>query len=584
MEKIRIGVNATPLQIGGGGMKQHFIDTFAFLLDQEEYSYLSYIFYTLEAGLEVLNSIPALKESVKRGQSKIVQISNPAEIVNQSADFDLYYCPLNNFRPRILDKPSVAILADILEHIHPEFVSPGELDARKKVYPDIAKSVTRLITISQYSKSTISEIFGLKKSKIDVVYPDTAKFYTLEKEPKEKPSKEVQKVLDKKFIFYPANSYTHKNHKVLIRALGLVKDKGEDLSLVLTGKTTFDGLNVKAYAKRYGVQDRIYELGFLTQTDLYPLFKYAHALIFPSLFEGFGIPPIEAYKMDCPVICSDIPCLREVASKYATYFDPYSADDIAAKLIDSLHKEYVPPKDKQEHLSKFDAKPNVAKLVRIFHEAIKSHSGVENQLSIKNTSFAILRKPGDENHYQNSIKSIKSFFKGEPETTDVMYPEGSQKLSKTMINESIQKTKASGKQYMVILKSGQEILPSIRFISPGTQYVTQFINEEFQEYLLATQLEELAIGNEAVANPGTMIYDVSRFGRGTHKPKIGRAVTQINFTKTPATLIPFFTSDESLDPNKISKRIKKVLDKMYAALPDTPKKAYRWMKRALGLN
>jgi glycosyltransferase involved in cell wall biosynthesis len=128
------------------------------------------------------------------------------------------------------------------------------------------------------------------------------------------------------FLLYPANRWPHKNHERLFEAVARVRRERPELTLVLTGsghegKPAPDGVVVR---------------GRVAPEELVRLYRTASALVFPSLYEGFGQPPLEAMACGCPVAASRAGALPEVCGEAARYFDPASAEDIAAAVLDTL--------------------------------------------------------------------------------------------------------------------------------------------------------------------------------------------------------------------------------------------------------
>jgi glycosyltransferase involved in cell wall biosynthesis len=127
------------------------------------------------------------------------------------------------------------------------------------------------------------------------------------------------------FLLYPARPWPHKNHPRLFEAFRLVRRERPELRLVLTGGTLPRVLPE-------GVESR----GVIGADELAALYRRAAALVFPSLHEGFGQPPLEAMACGCPVACSRATSLPEVCGDAAVYFDPHSPEDIAAGVLRAL--------------------------------------------------------------------------------------------------------------------------------------------------------------------------------------------------------------------------------------------------------
>ena len=135
------------------------------------------------------------------------------------------------------------------------------------------------------------------------------------------------------FILYPANFWKHKNHDALLQALRLLaRERNLTIDLVLTGHQVPDGYPVEAKAAEYGIADQVQVLGYVSAAELAYLYRRARMLVFPSCFEGFGIPLVEAMAVGCPIAAADTTSIPEVAGQAALLFDPASPLAIAAAI------------------------------------------------------------------------------------------------------------------------------------------------------------------------------------------------------------------------------------------------------------
>ena len=134
------------------------------------------------------------------------------------------------------------------------------------------------------------------------------------------------------FLLYPANRWPHKNHERLFEALALLRRGRPELRLVLTG-SGHEGKPVPA-----GVDVR----GRVSADELVELYRTAGALVFPSLYEGFGYPPLEAMACGCPVACSSVCSLPELVGDAAVLFDPQSPEAIAEGIDRALGDAGLP--------------------------------------------------------------------------------------------------------------------------------------------------------------------------------------------------------------------------------------------------
>jgi len=143
--------------------------------------------------------------------------------------------------------------------------------------------------------------------------------------------------LPKDFVLFVGNVKPHKNLKNLLFAL-----KKMDLNLVIVGKKdgfiTGDSV-ISETIRRKNLSDRIFFTGYVKDADIAAIYNLAKLFVFPSLYEGFGIPPLEAQACGCPVVCSDAASLPEVCGDSVAYFDPYSVEDTRDKIQMVLNDE-----------------------------------------------------------------------------------------------------------------------------------------------------------------------------------------------------------------------------------------------------
>lgn len=332
---MRIGVNAVPLRVSGGGARYVFSELMERLLTLDEQN--EYVIFSHFLGLSVVNQLSAvhrhLPGSRRRGAVPIVEVSHEDDVFHHRDSFDLFFGPLNNLQPRLYDRPSVAILHDIQEQFFPEYFSPGDLQARNEIYPEICRSATVLVTISEFCKQSIVEKFGIAPEKIEVVY--NAPQSRLVERPAGDDGNWQRTALPEHFLFYPANCYLHKNHALLLDALVQMRDSGRATPhVVFTGFELPGGYPLRDEIKRRELADRCQVFSEIHVDEMRYLYRHADALVMPTRFEGFGMPAVEALACGCPVVCADVPALREVAGDQALYFDP----DDSAGLIEQIER------------------------------------------------------------------------------------------------------------------------------------------------------------------------------------------------------------------------------------------------------
>lgn len=187
--------------------------------------------------------------------------------------------------------------------------------------PWAAKRAKRILTVSQFSKHELMRYYGIAEDKITVVY-NAAQTSDLA------PRKE-----GRPYLLAVGSLMPRKNIKRLLEAYGTMPHA--DFSLCIAGdvETSFADAELDAYAHAEGVQ----WLGYVSPEELTMYYRNAVAYINPSLYEGFGIPLLEAMTQDCPVLASDIPVFHEVCEKAAYYFNPMKTEEIRAAIRTVVH-------------------------------------------------------------------------------------------------------------------------------------------------------------------------------------------------------------------------------------------------------
>jgi glycosyltransferase involved in cell wall biosynthesis len=224
-------------------------------------------------------------------------------------ELDVLHFPFSTMIPRVMSVPTVTSILDVQHEYLPEFFSHSELAYRKLVYGRSARDSDLVIAISEHAGTTLIERLGVAPDRVRVIHLgvdlDT---FTPSDEPREE------------FLFYPANRWPHKNHDRLFEALAILRRTRPDLRLVVTG-SGHEG---------HAVPDGVDVLGRVPLDQLVHLYRTASALVYPSLFEGFGIPVVEAMATACPVAAANTSSIPEVAGDAAVLFDPTSAESMAA--------------------------------------------------------------------------------------------------------------------------------------------------------------------------------------------------------------------------------------------------------------
>jgi glycosyltransferase involved in cell wall biosynthesis len=230
---------------------------------------------------------------------------------------DAIHFPLTVMLPRV-DRPrAAATILDVQHELHSEFFSRAERAYRRLAYGWTLRRSAIVIAISEHVKETLIDRLGAAPERVRAIYLGIDHEWF-------RPGHEEREP----FLLYPANRWPHKNHDRLVEAFGRVRGERPELRLVLTG-AGHEGRDLPA-----GVETR----GRVDQDELARLYRTASALVFPSLYEGFGQPPLEAMASGCPVACSTAGSLPEVVGEAARLFDPTSVEAIEEAIRDVLDR------------------------------------------------------------------------------------------------------------------------------------------------------------------------------------------------------------------------------------------------------
>ena len=251
--------------------------------------------------------------------------------------FHVLHHPSVVFVPLGLKMPSVVTYHDMQHVFYPEFFTKRQLQVRCSTDRAVFKEVRKVIAISEFTKRCLIEKYNITEEKIVVIYHGISPgFYNLSDAGKLNTVAEKYK-LNNPFLFYPSAPWPHKNHLNLFYALKGCKTF--DGTLVLTGIGMNGRSKVEKTIHKLGLTKRVRILGFVPDEDFPYLYRLALGLVYPSLFEGFGLPILEAMASGCPVACSYKTSLPEVAGKAGIYFDPLSPENMAEAISVLWHNE-----------------------------------------------------------------------------------------------------------------------------------------------------------------------------------------------------------------------------------------------------
>ena len=258
-------------------------------------------------------------------------------------EVDLLFCPFASFKPIIFDAdniPMVSIIYDLQHITYPQFFTEDEIKSRNQRLDDISKRATSVVCISNYTLNSVLKNTKIRADDLFTVHIRMANRLKLSVSSDIK--NRVLKAFDlneSEFMLYPANFWPHKNHILLFIAYRMYRqcNPQSTLKLVCTGATGERLGYLKDVVFKMGISKCVIFSGYLQDKEFLAILQSCRAVIYPSLYEGFGMPVIEAMSYGKPVFCSNTTSLPEVAGNAAYLFDPRKPKEIveAIKIIDS---------------------------------------------------------------------------------------------------------------------------------------------------------------------------------------------------------------------------------------------------------
>jgi glycosyltransferase involved in cell wall biosynthesis len=238
-------------------------------------------------------------------------------------------------------------IPDIQHEYYPDFFSDEELHLRKSYIQPTCEMATEIITISKYSKNCLIEKIKVDPEKIHVIYLAAGDLFV--NPPLRSNHVKDTYGLPENYLFYPANGWVHKNHLRLIQAFYIFrKTYDKEIHLVLTGSMLKDNKTIQDQISLYQLQESVHILDYISSEDMPEMYRNAHSLIYPSLFEGFGIPLIEAMYMGCPIMASNNTSIPEVVTDAAVFFDPKNVRSIVDAMYTITNDEDIRNKNIQK--------------------------------------------------------------------------------------------------------------------------------------------------------------------------------------------------------------------------------------------
>ncbi len=321
---MRIGINALYLIPGGVGGTETYLRCLVAAMERRASGHEILVFTNRETGrlghhCEVL----PVRARIRPWRILYEQLALPFVLRRSGVDVVLnpgFTAPL----PATV--PQVTVFHDLQHKRHPEFFRWFDLPFWRLLLWASARRSARLIAVSEATRQDLIRYYG--RDAAVVPHGVEEEFFSLaaRREPAD-------------YLLYPSTTHPHKNHERLLRVFARLRRLWPGLRLVLTGVAGFADARVRQLIREMELDTAVECRGWVTRAELLELYRRALGFVYPSLFEGFGMPVLEAMAAGVPLACSDIEPLRWLAGGCALLFDPRDEEAMLAALVRMLRGE-----------------------------------------------------------------------------------------------------------------------------------------------------------------------------------------------------------------------------------------------------
>ena len=291
----------------------------------------------------------------------------------------LFHAPHYVLPPLVMCR-SVVTIHDCIHLMFPQYLPNRIALTYARVSIGLAsRRATRVLTVSESSKRDILRFVDIPAEKIDVIYNAYDERFGVE--PREEDVARVREryQLHDPFVLYAGTVKPHKNVERLIEAFDLVRKHGlDDLKLVLIGDEISKYAALRRAVHSHQLHKYVRFLGYLPEETLAVMYRLASVFVFPSLYEGFGLPPLEAMASGTPVVTSNVSSLPEVAGDAAVLVDPYDSTSIAGGIERVLGDDALRRNLREKGLARakqFSWETSVRRVREIYQEVADGTSG-----------------------------------------------------------------------------------------------------------------------------------------------------------------------------------------------------------------
>jgi len=292
----------------------------------------------------------------------------------QALDAELGLSIPGYIHPDLYPLANVLIVPDIQHEYCPEFFPPQELHERRRLYTDSIMRAAHLCAISEFTRQTLIERLGVAPERVTTTYLAADPLFHPESACRGRPQQVLAQygLTPGEYLLFPGHTWPHKNHRAGLQALRILRDAYHLTPLlVCTGTPKAAHKELRQTIHDLHLDHQVRFLGYCPTPHMPALYEGAAALVFPSFFEGFGLPLLEAMWCDCPVVCSNATSLPEIAGDAGLLIDPHSpealAEAIHAVLTDEALRRALIERGRRR-VREFSWRKFTLQIVRTLHE------------------------------------------------------------------------------------------------------------------------------------------------------------------------------------------------------------------------
>lgn len=317
----------------------------------------------IKSRLRRYKSIVSLYLRIKMWMQRLQKLNSVRKLKRQ--DFDIFHPTYYDgyFLKYLGQKPFVVTVFDMMHEIYPEYFSNQDRTSDNKRL--LTKHASRIIAISHNTKKDLVKYFGIASEKITVIHLANL-LDTRQEEALDIPSR---------YILYVGGRKRFKNFDFFIKSIAPIMHGENDLHIICAGGDAFDSKELALF-DNLSLRNKIIQ-HTVNDKQLTYLYKNAEFFIFPSLYEGFGLPIMEAFACKCPIAISDASCFPEIAGDAALYFNPQSEDSIAQTIKKMLHDEELRKnlvEKGTKRLTDFSKEKMAQETYQVYNDGITMHN------------------------------------------------------------------------------------------------------------------------------------------------------------------------------------------------------------------